>query len=72
MADPSIPEVAAIKTFRIPGNCFIKLALGNWHACPYFDDAAIAFYNLEMSDTNLTDHDTCNLHATYNLEIEIG
>ncbi len=68
----SAPEIDAIKAFRIPGNCFIKLALGTWHAGPYFDEAAINFYNLEMSDTNLVDHDTCDLHATYNVEIEIS
>ncbi len=60
-----------IKAFQIPGNCFIKLDVGTWHAGPYFDDTTIDFYNLELSDTNVVDHDTCDLLATYNIEFEI-
>jgi ureidoglycolate hydrolase len=65
------PEPGAIAAFRIPGNCFIKLEVGTWHAGPYFDPEFVDFYNLELSDTNLSDHDTCDLRATYNLEFEI-
>lgn len=60
-----------IVAFRIPGNCFIKLHVGTWHAGPYFDQAAIDFYNLELSDTNLVDHETCDLLATYRVEFEL-
>ena len=65
------PPCHAIVAFRIPGNCFIKLHVGTWHAGPYFDQAAIDFYNLELSDTNLVDHDTCDLLKTYNVEFEL-
>jgi ureidoglycolate hydrolase len=67
--DQPVPE--AIVAFQIPGNCFINLKVGTWHAGPYFEQAAIDFYNLELSDTNITDHETCNLKTSYGLEFEI-
>ncbi|MGI0489305.1 ureidoglycolate lyase [Pantanalinema rosaneae CENA516] len=60
-----------ITAFRIPGNCFIKLHIGTWHAGPYFDHEFVDFYNLELSDTNLTDHQTCDLREMYNVEFEM-
>ena len=65
------PSWEAVVAFRIPGNCFVKLEVGTWHAGPYFDDAFIDFYNLELSDTNLVDHDTCNLLEHHGVEFEI-
>jgi ureidoglycolate hydrolase len=50
------PNTEQLKAFQIPGNCFIKLYKGTWHAGPYFDDEVINFYNLELTDTNETDH----------------
>jgi ureidoglycolate hydrolase len=66
--EPSPDHLAA---FHIPGDCFIKLEVGTWHAGPYFDHAYVDFYNLELSDTNVTDHQTCNLLERYGLEFEI-
>ncbi|HIK46486.1 MAG TPA: ureidoglycolate lyase [Leptolyngbyaceae cyanobacterium M65_K2018_010] len=66
------PDPAAIQAFHIPGNCFIKLEVGTWHAGPYFSQATVSFYNLELSDTNLTDHQTCNLAQSFGLEFEIS
>lgn len=65
------PSIESIVAFRIPGNCFIKLEVGTWHAGPYFDQDVVDFYNLELSDTNITDHDTCNLRDTYGIEFAI-
>ncbi|WAL58726.1 ureidoglycolate lyase [Thermocoleostomius sinensis] len=65
---PVIDDIAA---FRVPGNCFIKLEQGTWHAGPYFEQEAIEFYNLELSDTNITDHDTYDLGAGEGIEVEI-
>ncbi|MGK7878045.1 MAG: ureidoglycolate lyase [Xenococcaceae cyanobacterium] len=65
---PPIEEIAA---FRIPGNCFIKLEVGTWHAGPYFDHDVVDFYNLELSDTNVVDHFTHNFLKSHNLEFEI-
>jgi len=66
------PDPAAIQGFYVPGNCFIKLARGTWHAGPYFRHPQVHFYNLELSDTNLTDHQTCNLLETFGLTFELA
>ncbi|NEQ97880.1 MAG: Ureidoglycolate hydrolase [Cyanothece sp. SIO2G6] len=68
----SNPNPEHITAFRIPGDCFIKLEVGTWHAGPYFDQPVVDFYNLELSNTNVVDHHTCNLKATFGLEFEIG
>jgi ureidoglycolate hydrolase len=65
------PNLEDIQAFYIPGNCFLKLEVGTWHAGPYFDTDFIDFYNLELSDTNLTDHDTCDLLKVYDRTFEI-
>ncbi|EKQ70686.1 ureidoglycolate hydrolase [Leptolyngbyaceae cyanobacterium JSC-12] len=70
-SDDPIPDWESITAFRIPGNCFIKLEMGTWHAGPYFEAPTVDFYNLELSDTNIVDHDTCNLLETYGVEYEI-
>lgn len=69
-ADPD-PDPATIRAFTIPGHGFVKLHVGTWHAGPYFDAPVVTFYNLELSDTNLHDHQTCNLRTRYHLEFEI-
>ncbi len=74
VAPPSLasqPSLEEITVFEIPGNCFIKLEVGTWHAGPYFDADTVNFYNLELSDTNVVDHTTCDLLETYGVEFEI-
>lgn len=66
--EPSLEDLAA---FRIPGNCFIKLEVGTWHAGPYFTEEFVDFYNLELSDTNLTDRFSHNFQKSHQLEFEI-
>jgi ureidoglycolate hydrolase len=65
------PPVSDLRAFRIPGDCFIKLAVGTWHAGPYFEQDFVDFYNLELSDTNITDHETVNLMARAGVTCEI-
>lgn len=65
------PSLSGLVAFRIPGNCFIKLEVGTWHAGPYFEDEFVDFYNLELSDTNLVDHFTYNFLESENLQFEI-
>ncbi|MGF1517899.1 MAG: ureidoglycolate lyase [Nodosilinea sp.] len=65
------PDPQTIQAFHIPGNCFIKLEVGTWHAGPYFRHSAVSFYNLELSDTNEVDHQTCDLAGELGLEFEI-
>jgi ureidoglycolate hydrolase len=70
-AEADCPAPESIVAFQVPGTCFIKLEVGTWHAGPYFDQNFVDFYNLELSDTNVTDHQTCNLQAIYGLAFEI-
>lgn len=65
---PALEEIVA---FRIPGNCFIKLEMGTWHAGPYFEHDFIDFYNLELSDTNNVDHFTHDFLKNHQQEFEI-
>jgi ureidoglycolate hydrolase len=65
------PDPEEIQAFYIPGNCFIKLDIGTWHAGPYFTHDIVSFYNLELSNTNEVDHQTCNLAKDFGMEFEI-
>ncbi|MDB9414140.1 ureidoglycolate lyase [Microcystis aeruginosa] len=65
------PDLEKLKVFRIPGDCFIKLEVGTWHAGPLFDQPTIDFYNLELSDTNIIDHFTYNFAQEQSIEFEI-
>ncbi|MEM9924464.1 MAG: ureidoglycolate lyase [Cyanobacteria bacterium P01_D01_bin.50] len=66
--EPVLEEIAA---FRIPGNCFIKLHVGTWHAGPHFEHDFVDFYNLELSNTNEVDHFTHSFLKSHQLEFEI-
>ena len=66
------PDPAAIRAFAIPGDCFVMLLVGTWHAGPYFDAASVAFYNLELADTNVVDHQTCDLAAQFDTQFTFG
>ncbi|MGF1482406.1 MAG: ureidoglycolate lyase [Cyanophyceae cyanobacterium] len=70
-ADSEQPAIEDITAFEIPGNCFIKLAVGTWHAGPYFDHDIVDFYNLELSDTNVVDHFTHDFLNSHSLEFAI-
>lgn len=70
-SDRPYPQLENIQAFQIPGNCFVKLEVGTWHAGPYFDAETVSFYNLELSDTNVVDHTTCNLLETYGTTFSI-
>lgn len=74
VAPPSVtdsPDLKQLAAFRIPGNCFIKLEVGTWHAGPYFDHEVVDFYNLELSNTNISDHFTHDFHQSHQLEFEL-
>lgn len=60
-----------INAFRIPGDCFIMLNCGTWHAGPYFDHEFVDFYNLELSDTNINDGFKYDLTSNHGLIFEI-
>lgn len=66
------PDPDAIRAFKIPGTVAIKLHRGTWHAGPYFTAPRMDFLNLELTDTNETDHDTCHLDRVFGRAFEIG
>jgi ureidoglycolate hydrolase len=74
VAPPSLepkPDRDRLAAFRIMGDCFIKLAVGTWHSGPYFEAETVDFYNLELSDSNLVDHETYSFAQQDYLEFQI-
>ncbi len=55
------PTAGDIRAFSVPGDRFIMLAHGTWHAGPYFIENRRDFYNLELADTNTADYTVCRL-----------
>ncbi len=70
-SESSKPNTEQLKAFQIPGNCFVKLHKGTWHAGPYFEEDVINFYNLELTDTNEVDHFSYDFLEQENLIWEI-
>jgi hypothetical protein len=53
------PQQQQLMAFKVPHGVFIKMKEGTWHAGPLFDGSEhMDFYNLELSDTNVVDHNT--------------
>lgn len=65
------PVLEAIRAFRIPGDVAVMLNRGTWHAGPLFDASEACFFNLELADTNITDHHTCNLAQRYGAALRL-
>ena len=65
-AEPALEDIAA---FVIPGSVAIKLHRGTWHAGPFFEEDEISFLNLELSDTNDTDHHDSHLDRRFGLAL---
>ncbi len=61
-AEPALDDIEA---FVVPGDTAVMLAVGTWHAGPLFEGGTQSFFNLELSDTNITDHQTCHLVDRY-------
>jgi ureidoglycolate hydrolase len=74
-ADPGAPDAKpdpdGIACFRIPGDVALALKRGTWHAGPFFEAPEGDFLNLELSDTNETDHHTVRLDAEYGIALQI-
>ncbi len=60
-----VPAFEAIQVFRVPGTVAVALKKGTWHAGPLFEGEVQSFFNLELADTNIVDHDTCDLAKHY-------
>lgn len=65
------PDPDAIECFRIPGDVALALHRGTWHAGPFFTAETQDFLNLELSDTNETDHHTVRLDETFGIAFAI-
>lgn len=68
-ARPTLADVAA---FRVPGDVAVVLHKGTWHSGPYFEPAAMAFFNLELTDTNVVDHQSHRLVDEGHAQIELA
>ncbi len=78
VAPPPIPDVPEaepalddIRAFRVPGDAAVMLLRGNWHAGPLFETPEASFFNLELSDTNVTDHWNCDLVQRYGVSLKL-
>jgi ureidoglycolate lyase len=71
--DPSVePDIEDIRAFAIPGDVAVMLYKGTWHAGPLFAQGTKeSFFNLELSDTNKVDHQTCDLSARFGLALKL-
>jgi ureidoglycolate lyase len=71
--DPGVePDIEDIRAFAIPGDVAVMLHKGTWHAGPLFAEGTReSFFNLELSDTNNVDHQTCDLSARYGLALKL-
>ena len=49
-----------IVAFEVTPPTALSLHVGTWHSGPYFREAERDFYNLELSDTYVVDHDTAD------------
>lgn len=65
------PALEDIRAFRVPGDAGIMLHVGTWHAGPLFEAAEQSFFNLELSDTNVTDHWNCDLGKRYGVGFKV-
>lgn len=48
------PAIEDVQVFKVSGPKFLKLNRGTWHAGPLFTSDAMDFYNLELSNTNVS------------------
>ena len=73
MDDPAaLPDVERMRAFLVPGGNILALHRGTWHAGPYFHGETEDFFNLELADTNITDHQTVRLDTTFGRIFTLG
>jgi ureidoglycolate hydrolase len=61
---------STVKLVGVQPSEAVKLHQGTWHAGPFFLAATALFYNLELSDTNLTDHNSKSLKKKLQLNLK--
>lgn len=67
-AEPALDDIRA---FRIPGDAAVMLLRGAWHAGPVIETPEASFFNLELGDTNLADHWSCDLVKRYGTSLRL-
>jgi ureidoglycolate lyase len=70
-AEGETPDPKRIACFRIGGDVALALKRGTWHAGPFFEAPEGDFLNLELSDTNETDHHTVRLDQQFGIAFQI-
>jgi ureidoglycolate lyase len=65
------PDMSKMRAFRIQGDQAIMLARSTWHIGPFFEADEASFFNLELSDTNQTDHHSCYLDRDFGKQFRL-
>ncbi|MBO6784816.1 MAG: ureidoglycolate lyase [Alphaproteobacteria bacterium] len=65
---PSPDKIAA---FRVPGDVAVKLHTGTWHVGPFFAPDEADFFNLELADTNIVDHENHDLAKAHGVSLQL-
>jgi ureidoglycolate lyase len=63
----AVPKESTLQAFELSGLQALSLHRGTWHAGPYFLTDEMVFANLELADTNITDHHTVSLQTKVTL-----
>ena len=63
-------SLATTRLVKVEAGVAVKLHLGTWHAGPFFRASSALFFNLELSDTNLTDHDSFRVATPIELVLD--
>lgn len=67
---PEQLEVSSVKLVKVMPGEGVKLHPGTWHAGPFFTAETALFFNLELSDTNLSDHNCTSLSTPLKLQLD--
>ena len=62
--------VASVHLVAVSPGEAVQLHQGTWHAGPFFLASTALFYNLELGDTNLTDHNFQPLATPVKLNLD--
>lgn len=66
---PTLDATAAWLLKVMPGEG-LKLHIGTWHAGPYFPAKSALFFNLELADTYIKDHETLPLSEPLTMNLD--
>ena len=67
---PEQLDASSVKLVKVMPGEGVKLHPGTWHAGPFFAADTALFFNLELSDTNLNDHNCQQLDTPLRLRLD--